>query len=152
MCLCGKEQEFESCCNPFIDGKNVAQSSVVLMRSRYSAYAQGNAQYIFDTYAPEKQAENPVKEIAEFANSCQFIKLEVLDSQDQTDAGYVKFKAHYLFGNLYCILEEKSDFIRIEDAWYYLYGDITPTPEVKLNRNDLCPCGSQKKFKKCHYK
>ena len=151
MCICGHEQIFESCCKPYIDGDKIAQSSETLMRSRYSAYAQGNAKYIFNTYAKDKQAENPVKEIAEFANSCQFIKLEIIDSQDQSDTGYVKFKAHYLFGNLYCTLHEKSEFIKVEGAWFYLDGDIKDTPEVKLNRNDVCPCGSNKKFKKCHY-
>jgi len=26
----------------------------------------------------------------------------------------------------------------------------TPPPAPKIGRNDLCPCGSGKKFKKCH--
>jgi SEC-C motif-containing protein len=93
MCICGHEQIFESCCKPYIDGDKIAQSSETLMRSRYSAYAQGNAKYIFNTYAKDKQAENPVKEIAEFANSCQFIKLEIIDSQDQSNRKRKKSKS-----------------------------------------------------------
>ena len=27
---------------------------------------------------------------------------------------------------------------------------FTETKRVKLGRNDICPCGSGKKFKKCH--
>ncbi|SFC64688.1 YchJ family protein [Pseudoalteromonas denitrificans] len=152
MCLCGNELSFNLCCQPFINGDKIPTNPEALMRSRYSAYSKGDAEYIYKTYAQEKQAENPIKEIAEFANSCQFLKLEVLETDDFIEESFVTFKVHYLFSNLLCTLHEKSKFIKENDCWKYLDGNIEETPEIKINRNDLCPCGSNKKFKKCHYK
>jgi SEC-C motif-containing protein len=49
---------------------------------------------------------------------------------------------------------ERSRFVKESDRWYYVDG-LLPTPvtyrreEEKVGRNDPCPCGSGKKYKKC---
>ncbi|MGY9002959.1 MAG: SEC-C metal-binding domain-containing protein, partial [Rhodospirillales bacterium] len=46
-----------------------------------------------------------------------------------------------------------SDFKREEGQWMYIDGVINPRVETrrvqKVGRNDPCPCGSGKKYKKC---
>ena len=43
-----------------------------------------------------------------------------------------------------------------EQEMVYSAGDAPPAPKkrdaAKVGRNDACPCGSGKKFKKCHGK
>jgi uncharacterized protein YecA (UPF0149 family) len=43
--------------------------------------------------------------------------------------------------------------LRVEDKEYMKEMDYYPTPTQRANgrvgRNDICPCGSGKKFKKC---
>jgi SEC-C motif-containing protein len=48
-----------------------------------------------------------------------------------------------------------SRFRRHNKKWFYFDGDeIKPQPIVRegprVGRNDPCPCGSGKKFKKCY--
>ena len=150
LCFCGSTQSYTDCCEPFHLATRYAQTPEQLMRSRYSAYVVKNADYIYITYAHEKRSENPVKEIKEFANSCRFTKLTILNSSDNVNEGIVEFKAHYFHQNLYCELHEKSKFIKEDEQWRYLDGCITPVDDIKIARNDNCPCGSGKKYKKCH--
>jgi len=149
-CLCGSQQNYKNCCEPLLLGDKQAGTPEQLMRSRFTAYAQKNARYIYQTYASEKQAENPVKEIKEFATSCRFISLSVIDTNNDGDRGVVEFKANYFYQNLYCELHERSQFIKEQDQWRYLDGIIFPVADIKVGRNDDCPCGSNKKYKKCH--
>jgi SEC-C motif-containing protein len=49
---------------------------------------------------------------------------------------------------------EVARFLRDQDRWYYMDG-AAPKPQTlrheqpKVGRNDPCPCGSGKKYKKC---
>ena len=149
-CLCGSLQSYQDCCEKLHLGTIQATSPEQLMRSRFVAYALKNAKYVYQTYAQEKQVENPVKEIADFANSCRFISLNVISTEHNEETGYVEFCASYFYQNLYCQLHEKSQFIKEDQLWRYLDGEIFPVADVKVNRNDECPCGSNKKYKKCH--
>jgi SEC-C motif-containing protein len=43
--------------------------------------------------------------------------------------------------------------VRREGIWYFHDGELKKAPPVKhgpkIGRNDPCPCGSGKKYKKC---
>ena len=64
--------------------------------------------------------------------------------------GFVTFKVNYFYQNLYCELHEKSLFIKQDGQWRYLEGTLFPVADIKISRNDNCPCQSGKKYKKCH--
>lgn len=150
LCFCGSQQLYADCCEPFHLKTKQPQTPEQLMRARYSAYAVKNAAFVRESYATEKQAENSLSEIKDFATSCRFINLTVLDSGYNDETGFVKFKAHYFYQDLYCELAEHSRFIKEDEQWRYLDGEITPVADIKVKRNDTCPCGSNKKYKKCH--
>ena len=65
------------------------------------------------------------------------------------DEGYVTFAARLLDGGTLIELGERSHFVRRDGRWHYEGGD-TAVRELELGRNDLCPCGSGKKAKRCH--
>ena len=48
---------------------------------------------------------------------------------------------------------ERSRFRREDGRWYYVSGEnVRPSPTRRAataGRNDPCPCGSGRKFKKC---
>jgi len=49
---------------------------------------------------------------------------------------------------------EISRFLKKDGNWYFVDGQLVPPkPEIrkqpKVGRNEPCPCGSGKKFKKC---
>ena len=66
----------------------------------------------------------------------------------------VDFYAFYELDGVLRQIGEKSFFDRKDDKLYYvdgvpLRGETYHRPEPKVGRNDPCPCGSGKKYKKC---
>lgn len=131
----------------------MAENSLQLMRSRYSAYCCKHIDYIFQTYHPDQQRNNTKAQIAEFANAAHFVGLTIANNEkgeriSVSDTGSVSFIAHYINGNKLEALAETSRFV-FGERWYYYDGDITATTATDIGRNDRCPCGSGKKFKQC---
>lgn len=149
-CYCGNAAQFEQCCAPFLQGTAVPSTPEQLMRSRYSAYVLRNADYLITTWHPDCHAQEWHTEIVNSFAKTQWLALRVISSSyaKNSDEGYVEFSA--------CFIEEKADhkqlihersrFIKMNSCWYYIDG-ITP----KVGRNDLCPCGSGQKYKKCSH-
>ncbi|WDE07674.1 SEC-C domain-containing protein [Thalassomonas viridans] len=154
LCPCGSELEFSLCCQPLIKGVQTASSPEKLMRSRYSAYATGEADYIYQTYAKTSRAQQNLEEIAQWAAMTKWLFLEIHHSseipQSAGELPVVKFSAHYLLGNKYHKMTETSRFLQESGQWRYLDGDVSDSDEVReIKRNDACPCRSKKKFKQC---
>jgi SEC-C motif-containing protein len=150
LCPCDSKATFATCCQPIIEKHCKAQSAEQLMRSRYSAYATQNADYIFTSYANISQQEQSINEINTWAKQCKWIKLEIIDSQTDALAATVEFSAYYLQKSTLYQLHEKSRFIVENNEWRYLDGDIITHQEItKVKRNDPCPCLRRKKFKLC---
>ncbi len=156
ICYCNSAEEFSNCCKPIIEGKKIAETAEMLMRSRYSAYANNNIQYILDTYAEETRPADDINELSEASKTTEWKELEVLNStkgskDDKT--GTVEFKAHFIEGNSKQVMHELSRFVKRDNQWLYIDGSFpTHTPAITnkvVGRNEPCHCGSGKKFKKC---
>ena len=94
-------------------------------------------------------------------------KLEILGTskgREQDSEAQIDFIAHYEKDGDLQTLRESSRFYKVNGRWVYSRKDSTlppvPTPtakrpktfirgEAKIGRNDPCPCGSGKKYKKC---
>jgi len=113
------------------------------MRSRYTAFVQKRADYLLQTWHPDTRPADLGLE-----GSPEWVSLQILDSTEQGSRGTVHFRAVYRAGAGWGYLEEKSDFVREDGRWYYLSGE-TEEAQLKPGRNELCPCGSGKKFKAC---
>ncbi|MDF2184270.1 YchJ family metal-binding protein [Grimontia hollisae] len=151
-CPCGSQKAYSECCERVHQNHAAADHPEKLMRSRYSAHVKGLVDFIVDTYHPSCGAEQHRDAIVQSINS-EWLMLQVLSSSvdESGKQGFVEFKAHYKeAGKQYC-LHEKSRFVTEEKdghaLWYYIDGEY-PKAE-KVGRNDPCPCGSGKKYKKC---
>lgn len=155
MCHCGENKPFSECCEPIINGQKKAQTAEQLMRSRYSAYVVVNTKYLIETTYPSQQKNFDEADIKAWAMANQWQKLEVVASQKgkpNDELGEVEFKASYLDDvGVLRTHHEKSTFVQENGRWYYLSGVIGGTKPINStqNRNDLCACGSGKKYKKC---
>jgi uncharacterized protein YecA (UPF0149 family) len=56
------------------------------------------------------------------------------------------------------VTKDVLDALPEDERQHYIEMQVAPTPEQlactpfpKVGRNDLCPCGSGKKFKHCHW-
>ena len=118
-CYCGSNFPFENCCQPYINGILKAPTAEALMRSRYTAFAIGAANYLVATTHSSTRKLHKKADILDWSQSNQWIKLEVLASTATT----VKFKAYYLDYQLKAqIHEEHSTFIFENGSWFYVDG------------------------------
>ncbi|WP_312332938.1 YchJ family protein [Acinetobacter variabilis] len=145
-CPCGRG-EYASCCQPLHQGQQFAQSAEQLMRSRYSAFAKHEIDYIQQTTARGQQQALDMPAIAEWSRSNQWLKLEIVQANEKLDKTHalVEFKAHYHDGKQAQIHHEISHFVKFENRWYFL----DPTTDQQFTMKQPCICGSGKKFKQC---
>jgi len=118
------------------------------MRSRFVAFGLGNLEYI------QRTQLDPLPEEVREGQAPEWERLEIIDCKDgglDDDTGEVEFKAFYRM-NQRRVHHELSRFVREQGVWRYKDGDITDevAPErKKVGRNERCPCGSGKKYKRC---
>jgi SEC-C motif-containing protein len=155
-CPCGSGELFKVCCDPYIAGAELAPTAEKLMRSRYSAFVVQEPEYIFETHSPDTRSEVDLDEITAWSTQSIWEGLNILNVEDggeSDDTGVVEFVARYTVGNKGNTHHERSSFQRKEGKWWFMDGtlinDTVRREGAKVGRNDPCPCGSGKKFKKC---
>jgi len=154
-CPCGKELTYEECCKPYITGEKLPLTAEDTMRSRYTSYVVGEIDYIYNTHNPETRNGLSKKEIKHWSESTNWNKLEIIETvkggENDID-GIVEFKGYYEEDGKTLFHHERSVFVKIDGKWMYdtaISTQKTIKKDVKVGRNDPCPCGSGKKYKKC---
>jgi SEC-C motif-containing protein len=162
LCHCGSAAEFSVCCAPALEGRPPAQTAEALMRARYSAYVARNIDFLISSTLPASRHESNVEAMQAWAEQAEWDGLEIVSTQKglATDSqGEVEFIARFRLQGTPHHHHERSQFQKKDGLWYFKDGkvlysgpDNKPAPVVnpaKAGRNDPCPCGSGKKFKKC---
>jgi SEC-C motif-containing protein len=151
-CPCGSDQPFEQCCGPYLSGERTPPTAEALMRSRYTAYTRHDDDYLLSSWHPDTR---PVGESPSEDDGTTWNRLEVLRTEgggENDDTGVVEFIAFCDVNGAPGQLHEISDFARVEGVWKYVDGTNQQPirrQSPKVGRNDPCPCGSGKKYKKC---
>ncbi|MGV0741658.1 YchJ family protein [Mycolicibacterium sp. XJ870] len=122
-CPCGSGDEYADCCGPLHRGERVAATAVALMRSRFSAFAVGDADYLLATWHPRTRPASLTLD-----DGVTWRRLQIVDTdaggRDDTD-GVVEFRAQYAADNgKRHILHERSRFARVAGHWRYVDGDL----------------------------
>ncbi|WP_245304264.1 YchJ family metal-binding protein [Hoeflea olei] len=145
--------DFDLCCGRYHAGAAVPTAEA-LMRARYAAYATGNIGFIAATNAGPAAVvfDRAQAEAAQLGT--RWLGLEIVGTRKGRagdSEGTVSFIARYSQNGAEDALSETSVFRRIGDRW--VYWDRLPEPAPSRaaapGRNDPCPCGSGRKFKKC---
>lgn len=151
-CLCGSGKKHADCCGPLLAGEANANSAEALMRSRFCAYSTDDFAYLSRSW---HASTRPAK-IGSDDDGLVWTKLEVLNTtggQAGDSTGTVDFIAHYIVNDKHKgQMRELSDFVCEDGQWFYVDGKQIkgePVTSEKIGRNDPCPCGSGKKYKKC---
>jgi len=113
--------------------------------------------YVLATHDPANAGDVDRDATTEWARQAQWDRLEIRDTRAGAagdDEGEVEFVAHYRLKGAECRHHERSRFRRVDGRWYYLDGDMVKARPVvreqpKVGRNDPCPCGSARKYKRC---
>jgi SEC-C motif-containing protein len=119
-CPCGSGAQFAVCCQPLHRGERQAGTAEELMRSRYSAYAVGDLDYVWRTWHPRTRPPELIP------NGVEWLGLEVVAASDDE----VEFLAHYRengrSGRIATggTLHERSRFAVRARRWFYVDGDL----------------------------
>jgi SEC-C motif domain protein len=102
-------------------GDQEAQTAEQLMRSRYSAYAVGDCDYLWRTWHPRTRPDRVT------ATDLVWTGLEIVGSVaggPGDESGEVEFRAHYRERGRSGTLHERSRFAVRARRWFYLDGDV----------------------------
>ena len=105
-----------------------------------------DADYLIRTWHPDCHAASFRDDIIAGFNHTEWLGLTVFEQEtaDTEDIGYVSFVARFSEQGKTGAIIERSRFLKENGQWYYIDGT-----RPQIGRNDTCPCGSGKKFKKC---
>jgi SEC-C motif domain protein len=102
------------------------QTAEELMRSRYSAFATADIEYILRSTHPSTRKHTDSEAILEWARSSVWQKLEVISTEKGTpkdSKGIVEFKAFYLDSNSKPhVHHEISTFAKELGKWFFVDG------------------------------
>lgn len=119
VCFCDTGLYFQDCCGLYLESGQKAPTALALMRSRYSAYATHNADYLLETTDVSERKYYSKEEILKWATSNKWQKLEILSFTENT----VEFKAYFLDSSLQPQVHYEFSTFRFENnTWYYLDG------------------------------
>ena len=156
-CPCGSGKTLATCCEPYINGDALAPTAEMLMRARYTAHTQGNMDFLVTSHTEETRGAIDLELTRRWAERCDWLGLEITateEGQPGDEEGVVEFIAHYRERDERKQHRERALFDYVDDRWLYRDAEapeIEPTrrKQPKIGRNDPCPCGSGKKYKKC---
>ncbi|WP_054180842.1 YchJ family protein [Trabulsiella odontotermitis] len=146
LCPCGSALEYSLCCQRYLSGAQLAPDPSQLMRSRYTAFVMKDVDYLLKTWHPSCQAAHFRGDIEHGFTGTEWLGLTVFATEpgNHENEGFVSFVARFREHNKTGAIIERSRFLKENGQWYYIDGT-----RPLIGRNDPCPCGSGKKFKKC---
>ena len=156
-CYCGSKEEFSNCCQPIIADATKAETAEQTMRARYSAFATGSMDFIAATHYPKNFDKTEHESNIEWAKNSKWLGLKIVDTKKggpEDEKGLVEFQARYISDGEEEVHSEVAKFKKENGQWYFVDGHAPERgtlvrEEPKVGRNDPCPCGSGKKYKKC---
>ena len=157
LCPCKSGKTYGECCAPLLAGEAKAASAEALMRARYTSYVTGEVGFLRQSATKAGQEEFDEDASRAWSRAATWHGLEIIRTEKggaKDDDGVVEFRALYTANGEFCNHHEVAQFVREDGEWKFADGELVGEQPVvregpKVSRNDPCPCGSGKKYKKC---
>ncbi len=125
-CPCGASNSYKQCCGKFHNGQN-PKSALLLMRSRYCAFAKGEIDYIVKTTHPDNPSchEDLAKwkrELKDYSKNTLFKGLKIGEFLDGEEIAFVTFTVDLVQQGQNAGFTERSEFRKLKGRWLYLTG------------------------------
>lgn len=117
-CPCLSGLQFSECCEPLHRGETTAPTAEQLMRSRFSAFAVGDATYLLSSWHPSTRPST-----LELDPELRWHRLDIIDrvAGGPLDAhGEVEFEAFWRSPQTEGSQRERSRFARERGRWFYV--------------------------------
>jgi SEC-C motif-containing protein len=136
-CPCRSARPYKACCEPYHRGAREAPDPEALMRSRFSAFAKKEVDYLFRTLHPDHEDRRHdrtavLRALRASAGTFRYAGLAILDTRPADDAGIaqVLFLARLFEGSAERSFVELSDFAHDGEGWRYLRGTLRPAAAI----------------------
>ena len=119
-CPCLSGLTYEACCGPLHAGTSTAQTAEQVMRSRYSAFAVGDADYLSATWHASTRPG-----ALELDADRRWYRLDILRTERGgpfDTEGVVEFRAYHRSAEGKGSQHEVSRFTREDGRWLYVDG------------------------------
>jgi SEC-C motif-containing protein len=119
-CPCLSGLTYDACCGRLHAGTSTAQTAEQLMRSRYSAFAVGDADYLSATWHPSTRPDS-----LSLDPDRRWYRLDVLRTElggPFDTEGVVEFRAYHRSADGKGSQHEVSNFVREDGRWLYVDG------------------------------
>lgn len=117
-CPCLRGDTFDNCCGELLNGTKSATTAEQLMRSRYTAFAVGDRDYLLRTWHRSTRPRT-----LELDPDQQWFRLDIVGATGgglfDTEAT-VEFTAHFRHDGRRDELHQNSRFVRQDGVWVYL--------------------------------
>ena len=121
LCPCESGEIYDKCCGPLLAGTSAAKSALALMRSRYTAYTEGNSDYLVCTWHPNHR---PLSLEAIKDRKWVGLQIKRVEYRLSDDTCIVEFVARFKIGGKGHRLHEISHFVCEAGYWYYTTGEV----------------------------
>ena len=122
-CPCGAGKTFAQCCGPLIAGVELPATAEQLMRSRYSAYATFNLEYVKETWHPDTL---PPRLKLVRGQTWVGLKIQRVEAGEEDETtGIVEFEARSKRFGITRKMREVSFFEKKDGRWLYVSGDYS---------------------------
>lgn len=119
-CPCLSGNPFDACCEPILNGAP-APTAERLMRSRFTAFARGDAAHLLRSWHRSTRPTTLTLDA-----DTRWTRLDVLATEGGgpfDTEGVVLFEAFYRDPGGRASMRERSRFIREDRTWFYVDGD-----------------------------
>lgn len=115
----GQALSVDACCGLYHAGQ-AAPDAESLMRSRYSAFVQGDVAYLLATW---HSSQRPAT--LELEAGAKWLGLQIKQHRSTGEhTAEVAFVARFRVGGKAVRQHERSRFVREDGCWYYVDGDV----------------------------
>ncbi len=123
------------------------------MRARYAAFATGHIDFVMQSHHPASAESVDRKGVEAWSRNSEWLGLTIVSVEQgspEDERGVVEFRARYRENGAVHIHCERSRFEKKDGRWYFVDGEAAPAVKgTEVGRNQPCPCGSGKKYKRC---
>lgn len=125
-----------------------------LLEARYQAFVDGNIDFILESHHPETKGQIDRDSIEAWSKESKWKGLKIEDEKIEDDKTFITFAVKYEKNFETTTHREYAEFRKHEGRWNYFDSQfpkstVNKRETEKTGRNEPCPCGSGKKFKKC---
>jgi SEC-C motif-containing protein len=126
-CPCTSQRPYGECCGPLHREQREAETPEALMRSRFAAFALGDAEYLWKTLHPDHEDRaHPkgavLRSLKDASRTLKYMRLTILEAKDDR----VLFLAACFEKGRDRSFVELSTFARDAAGWRYLSGESRP--------------------------